>query len=54
MTDHGPIKTASYLINKIFYGSDVSNIDKKIFKKLKLNYFCQSIVCVRSIFPILI
>ena len=48
MTDHGPIKTASYLINKkIFYGSDVSNIDKKDFKKLKkLNYFV--IDCLRE------
>ena len=48
MTDHGPIKTASYLINKkIFYGSDVSNIDKKDFNKLKkLNYFV--IDCLRE------
>ena len=48
MTDHGSIKTASYLINKkIFYGSDVSNIDKKDFKKLKkLNYFV--IDCLRE------
>ena len=35
MTEHGNIKTASYLINKrIFYGSDVSKIYNKDFKKI--------------------
>ena len=47
MTQHGNIKTASYLINKnIFYGSDVNKIFKKDLKKLyKLNYFI--IDCLR-------
>ena len=35
MTEHGYIKTASYLINKkIFYGSDVSKIYNKDLKKI--------------------
>ena len=35
MTEHGNIKTASYLINKkIFYGSDVSKIYNKDLKKI--------------------
>ena len=47
MTEHGSIKSASYLINKkIFYGSDVSKIYPKDLKKLnKLNYFI--IDCLR-------
>ena len=41
MTQHGYIKSASYIINKkIFYGSDVSKIFNKDIKKLyDLNYF---------------
>ena len=48
MTQHGFIKSASYLINKkIFYGSDVSKIYKKDIKKLKnLKYFV--IDCLRE------
>ena len=35
MTEHGSIKTASYLINKnIFYGSDVSKIYNKDLNNL--------------------
>ena len=47
MTQHGYIKTASYLINnKIFYGSDVSKIYSKDLKKLhRLDYFI--IDCLR-------
>ena len=48
MTQHGYIKSASYLINKkIFYGSDVSKIYNKDIKKLKnLKYFV--IDCLRE------
>ena len=48
MTEHGSIKTASYLINKdIFYGSDVSKIYNKDLNKLKnLKYFI--IDCLRE------
>ena len=47
MTQHGPIKSASYLINdSIFYGSDVSKIYEKDLKKLtNLKYFI--IDCLR-------
>ena len=47
MTQHGHIKAASYLINKkIFYGSDVSKIYNKDFKRIhKLDYFI--IDCLR-------
>ena len=47
MTQHGNIKTASYLINKnVFYGSDVNKIFEKDFKKLRqLKYFI--IDCLR-------
>ena len=48
MTQHGFIKSASYLINKkIFYGSDVNKIYNKDIKKLKkLEYFV--IDCLRE------
>ena len=48
ITEHGPIKTASYLINKsLFYGSDVSKIYKKDYYKLKnIKYFI--IDCLRE------
>ena len=47
MTQHGNIKTASYLINNnIFYGSDVNKIFEKDLKKLyQLKYFI--IDCLR-------
>ena len=47
MTQHGYIKSASYIINKkIFYGSDVSKIYNKDIKKLyNLKYFI--IDCLR-------
>ena len=47
MTEHCYIKAASYLINKkIFYGSDVSKIYNKDFRKIhKLDYFI--IDCLR-------
>ena len=47
MTEHGNIKTASYLINKrIFYGSDVSKIYNKDFKKIS-NIDLFNIDCLR-------
>ena len=47
LTQHGHIKSVSYIINKkIFYGSDVNKIFKKDYKKLKkLEYFI--IDCLR-------
>ncbi len=47
MTQHGYIKSVSYLINKnIFYGSDVNKIFEKDYKKIdKLKYFI--IDCLR-------
>ena len=47
MTQHGNIKTASYLINNcIFYGSDVNKIYKNdLIKLYKIKYFI--IDCLR-------